>query len=226
MKEDQRAKGSKARQWRLLFVDDHPVVRAGLVQVINQESDLVVCGEVSTSADALNMLSTEKPDLILVDVNLGGENGLDLVEKIRASLHSPGVLVLSIYSEKVFAERALRAGASGYVMKEEANTKVIGAIRKVLAGGTFVSDAVAARIRNGIANQHKNIAQFPMDRLSDRELDVFDLVGQGFGPKEIAEKLFISPRTVESHREKIKTKLGLSSASKLLRYAIQYRMIH
>jgi DNA-binding NarL/FixJ family response regulator len=207
---------------RVLLVDDHPMVRQGLARLINDEADLCVCGEADSAASALGMLDSVQPDLAIVDISMDGIDGIELVKELRAKRPQMPALVLSMHDESLYAERVLRAGAKGYVTKQEAPEKVMTAIRRVLAGDVYVSDKIASRLLKAVTGPQKEPMLSPLDRLSDRELQVFRLIGGGLSVREIAEKLFLSVKTIETHREHIKEKLNLKSAAELLRYAVQY----
>ena len=214
------AKGnSKAK---VLVVDDHPIVRQGLVQMIGHESDLEVCSEAESVADALKAISAHSPDVAVVDLSLKGVSGLELLKDIKVRHPKLPVLVLSVFDESIYAERALRAGAKGYMMKEEAAEKILAAIRTVLSGGIYLSPAMASRLLHLFVGGKSSTVASPADRLSDRELEVFQLIGKGFGNADIARQLHISPKTVETYRAHIKEKLELDGATELLRHAIQW----
>jgi DNA-binding NarL/FixJ family response regulator len=210
---------------RLLVVDDHPIVRNGLVEMINREADLTVIGEAAGPDEALEFLSHNKPDLVLADVSLEGSSGIELVKNIKARFGPVPVLVLSMHDETLYAERALRAGAKGYIMKEESMPRLLAAIRKVLTGQIYVSEAMATRILGGmVGGQISHPETSPTQRLSDRELEIFNFIAQGTGVREIAQKLHLSVKTIETHREHIKEKLGIKSSRELLRFAVQSQM--
>jgi DNA-binding NarL/FixJ family response regulator len=212
--------GTKAR---VMLVDDHPIVRQGLANLIDAESDLVVCAQVESADEAMRVLPDEKPDVVVVDISLGDRSGLELVKDIRARWPDMPMLVLSMHDELLYAERALRAGAKGYIMKQEATEKVMEGIRKVLDGELYVSERMAARLMDQAVNA-KPAGTNPLSRLSDRELEVFTMIGHGLGTREIANKLILSIKTVEAHREHIKEKLSLRSGTELMRYAVQYTL--
>lgn len=217
-----QAKPAAGGPARVLVVDDHPVVRQGLALLINHEPDLVVCGEAATAAEALKAVADTRPDVAIVDLSLKGTSGLDLIKDIKVRHPGLPVLVLSMSDENVYAERALRAGARGYMMKEEATEKVLTALRRVLGGAVYLSDAMASRLLSQFVAGDAAGGGSPVDRLSDRELEVFRLIGQGLGTGEIAHRLHLSPKTIETHRAHIKAKLGLDSATDLLRQAIRF----
>ncbi|MBE3070212.1 MAG: response regulator transcription factor [Planctomycetes bacterium] len=222
MSNPHKAKPAAAAPARVLVVDDHPVVRQGLALLINHEPDLAVCGEAATAAEALKAIADTRPDVAIVDLSLKGASGLDLIKDIKVRHPGLPVLVLSMSDENVYAERALRAGARGYMMKEEATEKVLTALRRVLAGAVYLSDAMASRLLSQFVAGDAPGGGSPVDRLSDRELEVFRLIGQGLGTGEIAHRLHLSPKTIETHRAHIKVKLGLDSGTDLLRQAIRF----
>lgn len=207
---------------RVLVVDDHPVVRQGLRLLIDHESDLEVCAEAETVADALEAITKHKPDVAVVDLSLRGTSGLELIKDIRVRHADLPVLVLSMSDESVYAERVLRAGASGYLMKEAATDEVLTALRRVLDGGIYLSDAMASRLLAQLVRGVPADGGSPVDRLSDRELEVFGLIGRGLGTGEIARRLHLSPKTIETYRAHIKQKLNLADAAELLQHAIYY----
>jgi DNA-binding NarL/FixJ family response regulator len=207
---------------RVLVVDDHPVVRHGLALMINREPDLVVCGEAEDAVTAMHSITTHKPDILVVDISLTGPDGLDLVKDVRTRYPYLPVLILSMHDESIYAERALRAGAQGYIMKQEATEKVIVALRRILSQEIYVSERIANRmlqryIGGPAAERPSSIAD-----LTDRELEVFRLIGEGHSTRQIAEELHISVKTVESYQAHIKEKLSLRSARELVQHAIQW----
>jgi len=204
---------------RILLVDDHAVVRFGIAQLINQQSDLMVCGEEEDAGNALSAIGKLKPDLVIADISLKDSSGLDLMRNIKAQYSKLPVLVVSAHDESVYAEIAFRAGALGYLMKAEALDKVVTAIRRVLSGNIYVSDALASRMLQRQVHGHTDIGQSPVKALSDRELEVFQLIGQWKKTKEIAQELHLSVKTIEYYREQIKQKLELKSAVELTHYA-------
>ena len=212
------------RKSRILVVDDHPIVRQGLALLINQETDLLVCGEAEEASGAMHVLASSKPDILIVDISLNGPDGIDLLKNIRNVHPTLPVLILSMHDESIYAERALRAGANGYIMKQEATEKVLVALRRILAGEIYVSDRIANKmlkhyITGSGTPRHSSIAD-----LSDRELEVFRLIGEGHGTRQIAEELHLSIKTVESYQAHIKEKLSLRSARELMQHAIQWNM--
>lgn len=210
--------------YRVLIVDDHPVVRHGFDQLISQESDLAVCGTASGSADALRLTEQMHPDLIVIDVSLEDGSGIELIKHLRSRNDSQKMLVASMHDENLFAERALRAGAMGYINKQESAEQLILAIRQVLKGQVYVSSRMAERMLQRMAGFEESITHSPIDTLSDRELEVFSLIGQGLGTRQIAERLHLSVKTIETHRYSIKTKLNLETSNELTRRAVQWTL--
>jgi len=206
-------------------VDDHPVVRKGIVQLIEGESDLQVCAETDSAAATLEALDSPLPDLVIVDLTLSGTSGLGLIKDIKARHPQLPILVFSMHDESLYAERALRAGAAGYIMKQEATEHIVEAIRQVLGGQVYLSDRMAARLLHRVVGRTGTEGQpSPIEALTDRELEVFQLVGQGLSTRQIAEQLFLSVKTVETHLEHIKTKLGLESGRELVRQAVRWSL--
>lgn len=207
---------------RLLILDDHPMMRQGLAQLITNEPDLTVCGEAENVPQALAAIETAKPDLVLADISLPGRNGVELIKDLQ-TLH-PGipVLVISMHDESLYAERVLRAGGRGYVMKQEGGKKLMEAIRQVLSGQIYVSEKMSAKILENFSGRRAATGGSAVENLTDRELEVFQLIGQGCGTRKIAEHLHLSVKTVEVHRLHIKEKLKLSDAPSLVRYAVRW----
>jgi DNA-binding NarL/FixJ family response regulator len=212
----------KRNKFRVLLVDDHAVVRDGLALLLRGEDDLAVCGEAASAEQALDVAAATNPDLAILDISLGGANGIELIKNLK-TLH-PGVrvLVLSMHDETHFAERALRAGASGYVMKREARDRIMDAIRAVCAGDIYVSDRMQKNMVYQFLHGDSGKQTSPVSRLSDRELEVLALLGEGLGSKDVAQQLHLSQKTVDSHRTHMKEKLGLSSAPELIRFACEW----
>ena len=207
---------------RILLVDDHPLLRKGIGQLINEQSDLMVCGEAENRAAAILEMEHSQPDLAVVDLSLKDELGLELIKDCQVRFPHVLILVLSMFDERFYAERVLRAGAKGYIMKAEASEKVLVAIRKVLEGGIFVSSLVADQILQHVSATPNSARQDHWGALSDREVQVFALIGKGYGSQQIAKRLHISVKTIETHRANIKQKLGISSTGDLLQSAIVY----
>ncbi len=205
---------------KVLLVDDHPIVRQGVRRLIEKEPGLTVCGEAEDAPEALALIETTRPDLVVLDLSLKQSSGFDLILDLKRRWEHLPVLVLSMYSEDVYAERVLRAGASGYIMKQEAPKKVISAIWSVLEGVVYVSEKVSAGILQSMAGRRAGVSS--IDSLSDRELQVFQMIGEGMTHQHIADKLMLSVKTIESHVEHIKRKLGLSSGRELLQRAIEW----
>ena len=210
------------RRAGILLVDDHPIVIEGLTQLINQQQDLIVWGEASDSLGALKAIETLKPNLAIVDISLKNGSGLDLIKSLQQRFPKLPILVLSMHDESLYAERVLRAGARGYITKQEATEKLITAIRRVLDGEIYLNEKVTSKILSRVISTSpaKNLSS--INRLSDRELEVFQLIGQGHGTREIAELLHLSIKTVETYREHIKQKLKLKDATELVRHAVRW----
>jgi DNA-binding NarL/FixJ family response regulator len=206
----------------ILLVDDHPIVRQGMTLFINREEDLVVCGEAEDSISAMHAISAHRLDLVIVDISLNGPDGLDLLKSIRILYPDLPVLILSMHDELIYAERALRAGANGYIMKQEATEKVLIAVRRILSREIYVSDRVANKMLQMYITGSPSTKQSPVAGLSDRELEVFRLIGEGHSTRKIAEELHLSVKTVESYQAHIKEKLSLRSARELVQHAIQW----
>jgi len=207
---------------KVLIVDDHPILRKGLSMLINQEPDLTVVAEAENAQLALEMIEAHKPDMLIVDISLPGIDGIELIKTVKLSYRDLPSLVVSMHDESLFAERALRAGARGYIMKQEALEKVLVAIRRVLAGEIFVSDRITTSMLEKLVSSDDKAISSPIGLLSNRELTVFRMIGQGLKTSQIAEKLHLSVKTIESYRAHIKEKLKLSDGTELLKYAIQW----
>ncbi len=207
---------------RIFIVDDHPIVRQGLTELINHEQDLEVCGHAEDASEAMGTIKKLQPDMAIVDISLKETSGMELIKDIKVQYPNLVVLALSMHDESLYAERALRAGARGYVMKAEATEKVITAIRKILGGQIYVSDRMSAKMVRKLVEGGPDAGESAIERLSDRELEVFHLIGQGYGTRQIAERLHLSIKTIETYREHIKEKLNLADANELLQYAIQW----
>ena len=205
---------------RIFIIDDHPVFRKGLAQLLSAENDFDICGEAEDADAALKLLKKKLPDLAIVDITLKNSSGIDLIKNIKLLFPEMLTLTLSMHDEMIYAERALRAGSKGYVMKQEAPETIVKAIRHILKGNTYFSDNVTTRLFSKIAEgDQKAGTSSPVDLLSDRELEIFQLIGRGFSSRQIAGKLHISIKTVENHRAHIKEKLNLSSAIELVQHA-------
>ncbi len=217
-------KGRKAlpSKRRLLILDDHPMMREGLAQLINNEPDLTVCGQAGTAGEGLKMVEALKPDLLLADISLPDKSGIEVIKDSLALHPEIPVLVISMHDETLYAERILRAGARGYIMKQEGGQKLMGAIRKVLGGQIYVSEKISSKILESLSGRTQQPVRTAMQNLSDREFEVLQLLGQGKGTGEIAKHLHLSAKTVEAHRANIKRKLELKTGPELVRYAVRW----
>jgi|WetSurMetagenome_2_1015567.scaffolds.fasta_scaffold340634_2 DNA-binding NarL/FixJ family response regulator len=218
-----RKNPARARpQFKILIVDDHPLTRRGMAQLIAQQDDLLVCGEVGEAGEALAAVKSLKPHLVLADVTLPGKNGLELIKDLKT--HHPGILVLvvSMHDESFYAERALHAGARGYLMKNEGGEKLLEAIRRVLAGKVYVSQPLSAMIFDVFSGRRHRADGSAIGLLTDREFEVFETIGQGMTTDEIGKHLHLSGKTVETHRLHIREKLGLKNNSELIKYAVRW----
>jgi len=211
--------GSALGRVTILLVEDHPIFRKGLMEVLNSEPGLEVVGECEDAPGALKAVKELKPRLVIVDITLKDSSGIELIKDIRLRYPEMLILTLSMHDETIYAERALRAGSRGYIMKQHAPETVVKAIYQVLDGKVFVSDEIANRIFTSFIDGRGTAEQSPVERLSDRELEVFELIGRGLGTRKISEKLHVSVKTVENHRAHIKEKLNLSSAIELVQHA-------
>lgn len=222
MAQKQNSQDDKKNKTTILIVDDHPIVRQGLTELINHESDFEVCGQAEDAPEAMSLIKSLKPRLAIVDISLKETSGMELIKDIRASYPEISVLALSMHDESLYAERALRAGAQGYIMKTEAIEKVVDAIRMILTGRIYVSDKMAGKLMHKLVGGSPDVGVSAIERLSDRELEVFSLIGEGFGTRQIANRLHLSIKTIETYRAHIKDKLNLADASELLQYAIRW----
>lgn len=207
---------------KIVLVDDHPVMRKGLALTFDSDPAYEVIAQLDRAEELIQRLDELAPDLIIVDVSLPGMNGLELVKHVISQKEDQKILVVSRHDESLYAERVIRAGAKGYVMKLEAGEVLLKAVRKVLNGGIYVSDEVSERLLMGMARGQKRVMESPIEKLSDRELEVFELTGKGNSTREIAEKLHLSVKTVESYRARIKTKLNLENATELMVHAVKW----
>lgn len=205
---------------RIMMVDDHPIVREGMAQFLNTQPDLVLCCEASNSGEAHALMPSCRPDLVIVDISLKQESGLDLIKSLRRTQTDLFLLAMSQHDELIFAERALRAGANGYLMKQEATGHILRAIRRVLAGETYLSDAMYSRLSRRLVDP-AGASCSTVAGLTEREFEVLHLLGLGYGTRQIAEKLNRSVKTIESHRASLKEKLHLDSGTDLVRFAVQ-----
>jgi DNA-binding NarL/FixJ family response regulator len=207
---------------KIFLVDDHPLVRDWLSQLIQREDDLMVCGEAEDTHEAIAKITEAKPDIVIADISLKTTHGLELVKDLQAQFPKLPVLCLSMHDESLYAERVLRAGAMGYITKQESTRKVLAAIRQVLSGQIYVSEKMAARMVHKLVAGRQQEHSSPVERLTDRELEVFQLIGKGQGTRKIAEELHLGIKTVESYRARIKDKLKLEDGTQLLQQAIQW----
>jgi len=212
---------AKSTAKQIFIVDDHPLFREGLVGLVKRETDLAVCGEADNAPQALSAIESSKPDLVLADIGLPGKSGLELVKDIRAVRPELAVLVISMHDETLYAERVLRAGGRGYIMKQEGPEKILQSIRQVLDGQIAVSEKMSARILGSLSDRRAN-NNSPIARLTDREFEILQLIGQGKDSHVIAEQLHLSVKTVDAHRGNIKDKLGLKSGTELICYAARW----
>ena len=219
---ENNAGSGAGRRRRSLVVDDHPRVRAGLLQLINQRPDLEVVAEAGGPREAMGKITAAKPDLIIADITMKDGGGLEFIKDVRAVHGEIPMLMVSMHDEKVYAERALRAGASGYIMKEESASHLITAILRVLDGGVYLSETMSVRLLRSVSNPKSRNTGSPLQTLTDREFEVFQLIGQGHTTEEIARQLSLSPKTVDVHRAHIKEKLNLKSGTALIHQAVQW----
>jgi len=214
---------AKTRPTRILLVDDHPVVRDGFAEVINRESDLTVCAAAEDRAGALQAIETTRPGLVVIDLTLKNSSGMELIKDIHSRWPKLLVLVVSMHNENLYAERVLRAGARGYITKQQATRDILQAIRRVLSGGVYLNETTGAAVLARLASKPQSKEDTVLDQLTDRELQVFELTGQGFNTREISNQLRIDMKTVETYRLRIREKLNLESSSELLKLAIRWR---
>ena len=207
---------------RIVVVDDHPLFRHGLVQLLNSDDAFAVCGEANTAPEAMTLVRKVRPDLLIIDLGLKGPSGLELTKSVRAEFPRLPVLVLSMHDEPTYAVRSLRAGANGYVTKQEALGSVLEAVREVIHGRTYLSPSMASEVISNVVLSKREPGTNPTDALTDRELEILERIGKGEEVKTIAQALHLSPKTVETHRAHIKEKLRLSNARQVARYAVQW----
>jgi DNA-binding NarL/FixJ family response regulator len=222
MPTEKRQDTSDSGKAKIVIVDDHPIVREGLADLINKEDDLVVCGEAEDGHRAMEVISELEPDIAIVDISLQDTSGLELIKDIKVQYPSLPVLTLSMHEESLYAERALRAGAKGYIMKREATANVVIAIRKVLSGQVYLSERMATKLVDKLVGSKPEENSSGIERLTDRELEVFSLLGEGKGTRQISEGLHLSVKTIETYRSRIKEKLNLKSGPELLQHAFQW----
>jgi len=206
----------------IIIVEDHPVLREGLKKIINHEEDLSVIGEAWDVLSTRAAIKAQKPDLVIIDISLGESNGLKLIKELKVHYEELPILVLSMHDEALFAERAIQAGAMGYITKSEQSDVLLAAIRKVLSGKYYVGDSIVSRIFNRLFDCPKNLKKSPIERLSNRELEVMQLMGMAKSSRQIAEALYLSIKTVQTYQQRIKDKLGLKNATELIQYATQW----
>ncbi|MFN1834168.1 response regulator [Balneola sp. MJW-20] len=213
---------SKGLKKQIVIVDDHPMMQKGLSMTLESDLGFEVLKQFNSAEEMLREYEELDPDLAIIDISLPGMSGLELIKHIQSRTPDLKILVVSRHDESLYAERVIRAGAKGYVMKLEAGDQLIKAVKKILNGGVYVSEEVSERLLMGMVGGHKDITESPIDQLSDRELEVFEFTGKGNTTREIAEKLHLSIKTVESYRARIKTKLNLSNATELMMYAVKW----
>jgi len=207
---------------RILIVDDHPFMRAGLAQLIDRQAGLMVCGEAGDPAAAMTELSKGRVDLVLTDITMPGRSGIEFIKDLVATHPGLPILVVSMHDEVIYAERVLRAGARGYIMKEAGGENLLGALRQVLSGEVYVSPKMSARILDSLSGRRPRGSQSPIEKLTDREFEVFQLIGQGKSTRDIAKQLHLSSKTVDVHRGHIKEKLELKDTTALVRHAVRW----
>lgn len=208
---------------KILIVDDHPLMREGIATALDSEMDLSVCGQADSAEDAIELARESEPDLAIIDISLPGMNGVELIKELQVLHPEIALLVVSRHDEDLYAERVIRAGAKGYVMKQEGKSVIVKAVRRILNGGTYLSDKITDKLLMSMSTGGSdNAAKSPLDLLSDRELEVFELTGHGLGAQDIADRMHISPKTVQSYQTRIKNKLNLESARALVRRAVQW----
>ncbi|MCK5674849.1 MAG: response regulator transcription factor [Spirochaetales bacterium] len=206
---------------KIVVVEDHPIVRRGIVQLINFEDDICSVGEADSTSEALEVINKQKPDLVLVDLSLKGGSGLELIKDLKKLYPELLIIVVSLHDENVYAERVIRAGAKGYIMKSEATESILTAIRQVLKGGLYLSSNIQTKILNKMVGGVKTLAS-EVDVLSDREFEVLELIGKGFSTRKIAEELHLSIKTIETYKSHIKTKLNISNSTELIKFATEW----
>ena len=207
---------------QILLVDDHPFMRAGLAGLIDRQSDMMVCGEAGNPTEAFRSLEKIRPDIVLSDLAMPGRSGVEFIKDLHAADSTLAILVVSMHDEVVHAERALRAGARGYIMKEAGGENLLSAIRQVLRGEVYVSPRMSARILDGLSGTKPRGSNSPIEKLTDREFEIFQLIGQGKNTRDIAQQLNVSPKTIDVHRSHIKEKLALTDVTALIRHAVRW----
>jgi DNA-binding NarL/FixJ family response regulator len=216
------SKSSAPSRKKVMLVDDHPMLRAGLAEFINKQPDLEMCGEAGNAAEAMQQLPGFKPDLVLTDITMPGKGGIEFIKDLLALHPALPVLVVSMHDENIYAERVLRAGARGYIMKEAGGENLLAAIRQVLNGQVYVSPGISAKILDSFSARKPRGSSSPIEKLSDREFEIFQLIGQGKSTRDIALQLHLSPKTVEVHRGHIRDKLGLKDSVSLVHNAVKW----
>jgi DNA-binding NarL/FixJ family response regulator len=216
------AKSPAAQKTRILIVDDHPMMREGLTSLLAAQPDIDVCGEAESAAQALDMIRSKHPHVVIADITLPGKSGLELIKDIAAMYPEVATLAVSMHDESIYAERVLRAGARGYIMKKEGGKRILEAIRKVRAGDVAVSEKMSAHILRVFSGRQGSAEESPVRQLTDREFEVFELIGRGLGTAQMALDLHISAKTVEVHRSHIKEKLRIKTGSELIAYAARW----
>jgi DNA-binding NarL/FixJ family response regulator len=217
-----RAGKPTVKKTRIMIVDDHPMTRAGLVHLINHQLDMIACGEAESAEQALDILDSSRPDLLLIDITLPGKSGLELIKDVKAMRPELLMLVISMHDESLYADRVLRAGARGYITKHEGGEKLIEAIRHVLGGKIYVSESMSAHILEIFSGGQAALNRSSIEKLSDREFEVFQSLGEGLSSQQIAKKLHLSAKTVDAHRANIKTKLNIRTTAELIAYAARW----
>jgi DNA-binding NarL/FixJ family response regulator len=214
--------GPLAKKYRVLLVDDHPIVRQGLGLLIDREPDLQVCGEAEGAPTVFDAIEKLRPDIVVLDISLSGPDGLEILKEIRMKSGSLPILILSMHDEAIYAERSLRAGANGYIMKQEATEKVLVAIRRILQGEMYLSQRLTSTMLTQFVHGNSGAKTSPIVNLTDRELEIFRLIGEGHSTRQIADELHLSVKTIESHQAHIKEKLALRSGRELVQHAIEW----
>jgi DNA-binding NarL/FixJ family response regulator len=215
-------KSAPATRRKIMLVDDHPMMRTGLAQFINKQQDMETCCEFGSAAEAFEAFERFNPDLVLTDITLPNKSGIELIKDLLAARPDLPILVVSMHDETMYAERVLRAGARGYIMKESGGENLLAAIRQVLSGQVYVSSRISAQILDNLAARKPRGSHSPIEKLSDREFEIFGLIGQGKSTRNIAKQLHLSPKTVEVHRGHIKEKLNLKDATALVHQAVRW----
>ena len=213
---------SSAGKVRILLVDDHRVMLEGYQLMLNAQPDMTVCATAASAAEALSAIEKEKPDLIVTDLTLGGRGGIDLIKDVMALFPQMKILVCSMHDEMLYAERALQAGARGYIMKDADGPTFLGAVRAVASGQRYMSERLAAKILESFGTASPRGSKSPIEKLSDREFEVFRMFGEGLTAKEIASRLNLSPKTVSVHRDHIKEKMGFATSAEMIRQAVRH----